>query len=155
MKLLFIVLLLTLLTLCTSLFGRKKHKESEDASDLVQSGIDALREAARDPSILQNAVDAMGDPNTMKEVKKMMNDPAFVKEMEKLRNDPYVRKALEATVGIDRGDQINFLNSAKKLKQSDAHLGLEELMKAAKNPKLLAEAMEMLKYPSIVAEVGL
>lgn len=39
-------------------------------------------------------------------------------------------------------------------KISDAQLGLQELAKAARNPKALVEAMEMLKDPEIAAEVG-
>lgn len=33
-------------------------------------------------------------------------------------------------------------------------MGLQELAKAARNPKALVEAMEMLKDPEIAAEVG-
>jgi hypothetical protein len=36
---------------------------------------------------------------------------------------------------------------------SDAQLGIAKLAEAAKNPKMLADAMEMLKDPEVAAEV--
>ena len=47
-------------------------------------------------------------------------------------------------------DLVNQVKADKNAFKSDAELGMEELSKVARNPKLLAEAMEMLKvvlYP--------
>lgn len=50
--------------------------------------------------------------------------------------------------------QAQLIEAASELKQeSDIDIGLRELAKAAKNPKMLADAMEMLKDPEIAKEV--
>jgi hypothetical protein len=45
------------------------------------------------------------------------------------------------------------MSAHKEDELSDAALGLQEMMKASKNPKMLADAMEMMKDPEIAAEV--
>lgn len=124
----------------------------------IAAGMDTLRSTATDPSAFRDALESLNDPETLKEVRKLMDDPNFKKEMEILKNDPMFLSAAEKARTVFEDPQkaaelVSELSKMNRDKASDAQLGLAELGKAAKDPKLLAEAMEMLKDPTISAEV--
>jgi hypothetical protein len=86
----------------------------------------------------------------MEELKK---DPSFVSAVstaKELYEDP--AKAQNILQQI-KDDAIAAGLPGGSEKLSDAEIGLRELGKAARNPKLLADALEMLKDPETVAEV--
>ena len=105
----------------------------------------------------------------MKEVEKLMKDPEFVSEIENLKNDPqFIRQFSAASdmyndplkqarvMGQIRAHQAieeKERQQQQQHQQSDVELGLSELAKAAKNPKMLADAMEALKDPEVAREV--
>jgi hypothetical protein len=90
----------------------------------------------------------------------MMKDPAFLKEMERIKSDPKFANAVQSAKNMYTSrappptpEVLGQVNKGKR-EQTDAQLGLAELAKTTADPKLLAEAMEMLKDPETAAEVS-
>jgi len=153
-------------------FGGGKKKKEEDkkkempkGKDAVAAGMDSIRKTAQDPRLMKDAMEALQDPETMKEVQQLMNDPEFIKEMERIKSDPQFANAVQsakemysdpekaAQVLGQLKSQSAAANGAKRQPKTDAQLGLQELAKTAANPKMLADAMEMLKDPETATEV--
>ena len=152
---LFLILVITTST-ATAFFGGKKDKEEKiNAKDSVALGVDMMMQAASDPRAMKEAMSALNDPATRKEVEAMMADPAFRKEMEKMKSNPVYMNAIQGAK--DMLDPQRAANIQSQMSDhdeiSDAALGMQEMIKASKNPKMLADAMEMLKDPETAAEV--
>lgn len=158
-----IALSLIVLT-CTSnvvngFFGGKKEKEEQKigAKESVALGIDMMMQAASDPASLKEAMSMLNDPATRKEVESMMADPAFKKEMEKMKNNPVYMNAVQGAKEVlepQRGAGSRGRAASPEVEDlSDADLGMQQMMKAAKDPKMIAEAMEMMKDPETAAQV--
>jgi hypothetical protein len=154
--------LLVLLSPVRGIFGGGK-KEQQDNADLsaketVALGLNAMYESMKDPNSMKEAMEMLNDPATRKEVEKLMSDPEFKKEMEKLQNNPVYRQAMEGAkemfADAGKAARIQREVAAATGTMSDAELGMSELMKASKNPKLIAEALESMKDPEIAAEVS-
>lgn len=160
-----IVTIIVLLFICAStftsaLFGGKKDKDEDKKIGVKESvalGVDMMMQAAGDPRALKEAMSALNDPATRKEVESMMADPAFRREMEKMKSNPVYMNAIQGAKDMldpQRAASIQSqISSQQDSELSDAALGMQEMMKAAKNPKMLADAMEMMKDPETAAEV--
>jgi uncharacterized protein YjgD (DUF1641 family) len=160
----FITLLLLLVISAPSVtfafFGGRKDKEDDQkigAKESVALGVDMMMQAASDPRALKEAMSALNDPATRREVESMMADPAFRKEMEKMKSNPVYMNAIQGAKDMldpQRAAHIQSQMAAhEEADLSDASLGMQEMIKAAKNPKMLADAMEMMKDPETAAEV--
>jgi hypothetical protein len=153
------LLIVCKLSFTNGFFGKKDKEEDKKigAKDSVALGIDMMMQAAGNPAQLKEAMAMLNDPATRKEVESMMADPAFRKEMEKMKSNPVYMNAIQGAKDMldpQRAANIQSQMSAHKEDElSDAALGLQEMMKASKNPKMLADAMEMMKDPEIAAEV--
>lgn len=161
-----IILLSSLLLLCTSnvvngFFGGKKEKEEKKigAKESVALGIDMMMQAASDPSSLKEAMSMLNDPATRKEVESMMADPAFKKEMEKMKNNPVYMNAVQGAKEMlvpQPGANSRGKTAPQEVEEiSDADLGMQQLMKAAKDPKMIADAAKMMEDPEIAAQVSI
>ena len=160
-----IIALSTVLLICTSnvvdgFFGAKKEKEEQKigAKESVALGIDMMMQAASDPSSLKEAMSMLNDPATRKEVESMMADPAFKKEMEKMKNNPVYMNAVQGAKEVLEPQRVASSRgkmAAQEVEElSDAELGMQQMMKAAKDPKMIADAMEMMKDPETAAQVA-
>jgi hypothetical protein len=85
----------------------------------------------------------LNDPKTKAEVDRMLADPTFRRQLEKMKNDPSYRDTIDGTKAALADSAVNSDGDTI----SDAQLGMSELAKAAKDPKLMAEAMNMMKDP--------
>ena len=63
------------------------------------------------------------------------------------------QKAMQTAQAVMGQEAAANLYQQRKETPSDFELGMQEVAKAARNPKLLAEALEMLKDPEVAAEV--
>ena len=85
-----------------------------------------------DPNAMQELQEMMNDPQVMKEVEALLQDPNFIKEYEELKKNPeFIRSVMNQ--GSDETE--------KPL--SDAELGFRELAKAAQDPSMLKETLEV------------
>jgi myosin-crossreactive antigen len=139
-------------------FKSKEQKEAEKmAKNSVNAGINALNDVANDPRAAMEAMQMLNDPAARAEVEKMMQDPAFKKEMEKLKHNPQylqaVENAREMFADPEKAARVQRELMEGEQKLTDAQLGMRELSKAASDPQMLAEAMEMMKDPEIAKEV--
>lgn len=142
-----------------------------NSKDTARLGMESLLEVSQDPLAMKELMSSLDDPETMKEVEKLMKDPTFISEIENLKNDPqFIRQFSAASdlyndplkqarvMGQIRAHQAiqekERQQQQQQHHQSDVELGLSELAKAAKNPKMLADAMEALKDPEVAREVG-
>lgn len=158
--------LVVILIICASnftgaLFGAKKDRDEDKKIGVKESvalGVDMMMQAASDPNTLKEAMSALNDPATRKEVESMMADPAFRREMEKMKSNPVYMNAIQGAKDMLDPQRAAHIQSQISTQQetdlSDAALGMQEMMKAAKNPKMLADAMEMMKDPETAAEVS-
>jgi uncharacterized protein YjgD (DUF1641 family) len=122
-----------------------------------------IHDMGNNPTAMKETLALLSDPSTRAELEELMRDPAFQKEMEKLKSNPVYMNALQSAKEMfDNPEKLATLHSqmAAKVNEvnedgatSDVALGIQELSKAAKNPKMLADAMEMLKDPDVVKEV--
>lgn len=161
-----VIAFVAILTFCTStftsaLFGAKKDRDEDKKIGVKESvalGVDMMMQAASDPNTLKEAMSALNDPATRKEVESMMADPAFRREMEKMKSNPVYMNAIQGAKDMLDPQRAAHIQSQISTQQetdlSDAALGMQEMMKAAKNPKMLADAMEMMKDPETAAEVS-
>ena len=134
--------------------GAKKDEAAEKAAQQLQAGLKLMQ----DPNEMRAAMEAMKDPATKRELDKLMKDPAFAKELQKMKTDPMYKATIEgakaAFADPEKASRIRSqVNQAGEGELSDVQLGMSELAKTAKNPKMLAETLEMLKDPEIAAEV--
>lgn len=148
---------------------KNKVNNKMNSKDTARLGMESLLEVSQDPLAMKELMSSLNDPETMKEVEKLMKDPAFVSEIENLKNDPqFIRQFSAASdmyndplkqarvMGQIRAHQAieeKERQQQQQHQQSDVELGLSELAKAAKNPKMLADAMEALKDPEVAREV--
>ena len=81
----------------------------------------------------------------MQEVEKMMKDPAFIKEMERIKQDPLFANAMQQAKDMysDPAKAARMMSelsaqaaAATASKKSDVQLGMEEIARTAKNPKV-------------------
>lgn len=161
LHLLSLLLLLCCINSSSGFFGGKKEKDDDNsigAKESVALGVDMMMKAASDPATLKDAMSMLDDPATRKEVEKMMADPAFKKEMEKMKSNPVYMNAIQGAKDMLDPQRAANIQSQMSAHESsgltDAALGMQEMMKASKNPKMLADAMEMMKDPEIAAEVA-
>lgn len=150
---LLLFLLSTLLLGCLLFNGVQAAKKSKE-DDRSNAGLDALKETLADPQALRAAYERLKDPKVLREVQAMMDDPRFLSTLSKLKEDPSFHQTLEAAAEMfgDPGKTAQILSEINE-ELSDANIGLKELARTARNPKLLAEAMEDLKNPEIAKEV--
>lgn len=141
-----------------------------NSKDTARLGMESLLEVSQDPLAMKELMSSLDDPETMKEVEKLMKDPTFISEIENLKNDPqFIRQFSAASdlyndplkqarvmgqIRAHQAIQEKERQQQQQHHQSDVELGLSELAKAAKNPKMLADAMEALKDPEVAREVG-
>ena len=89
-------------------------------------------------------------------MERLQSDPMFKSAVENAKSmygSP--EKAAEVIGQLDKSrNQMNQMQNDVKEKLSDAQLGMQELAKSAQDPKVMAEAMEMLKDPEIAKEVS-
>ena len=135
-------------------WGERKDEAAEQEAQQLQAGLKLMQ----DPNEMRAAMEAMKDPATKRELDKLMKDPAFAKELQKMKTDPMYKATIEgakaAFADPEKASRIrNLVNQAGEGEMSDVQLGMSELAKTAKNPKMLAETLEMLKDPEIAAEV--
>ena len=157
----FVLFVIYATSFTNAFFGGKKDKEEDkkiSAKDSVALGVNMMMEAASDPRAMREAMEALSnDPATRREVEQMMADPAFRKEMEKMKSNPVMMNAIQGAKDMldpQRAANIQSQMAAHQEEElSDAALGMQEMIKAAKNPKMLADAMEMMKDPETAAEV--
>lgn len=144
------------------LFGGGKKKEEEKKAkeamqDSVYAGMEQMKHVMNDKDALLEAAEMMKDPETMAEVQRMMNDPNFIKEMERIKQDPMFANAMRSAQDMyqdpEKASKVFSQMLEQKAELSDAELGIRELAKTARDPKMMAEAMEMLKDPEMQAEV--
>ena len=170
-----VVVSVLLVDVSGSYFGNKRKKEKQQpqagefpdenkAKDTIDEGVDTLLATAQDPKLLKDAMAALKDPSTMKEVEKLMSDPAFIREMEKIKSDPQFASSVQSAKELyndaakaaktfgELGARAN-KGGLHNGRPSDAQLGMSELAKIAKNPQMMADALQMLKDPETVAEV--
>ena len=149
-----LLLLLSLLsTPTTALFGGGEQKKKEEAAtDSLKEGLELLK----DPKNVREAMMQLNDPATKREVDRMLADPTFRKQLERMKSDPAYRATIDGTKAAladpdnAAGREVNQDGDAV----SDAQLGMSELAKAAKDPKLMAEAMNMMKDPGELINRG-
>lgn len=166
MKILILLLLVIFISInnTDAFFGGKKKEDKKEisAKDSLVLGIESLMKSSNDPNALLEIQGMLKDPEALAQVQKMMKDPEFQQEMERLKSNPVYANAMaqaadlynnptRAAEILEMKRQAETLNPEDEL--TDAELGFKELQKAAKNPKMLAEAMEMLKDPEIQKEV--
>ena len=72
-----------------------RYKEGITGSQSAQKGLSMMSEAAKDPSMLMESLNALKDPAMMKEVQEMMADPEFQAEMQKIMADPSMQQAMQ------------------------------------------------------------
>ena len=164
-----LVLLFALLTPSQALFGfgDKKKNEEKKKSD-VEAGLEAMRASMADPAQMREALDLLKDPETMEEVRKMMKDPKFIADMEKLTSNPKFAESMKdaAAKASDPREQMRVKRELERQMRtqaqaqteapdgrSDVEIGLSGLAAAAKDPRVLKDAMESLKDPEVRAEV--
>lgn len=163
------ILLIHLLSTADAIFGSKKEdkkgkddkKEREfSGKDSAALGLMGLADMAKnlDTKSMMELQAMMEDPETMAEVQKLMQDPEFQQEMNKITSDPTFTKAMSSAqelLGKEKAGDIykHLAEERNNPKKSDFEIGMSELAKAAKNPKVLAEALELLKDPEMAAEV--
>jgi len=148
-------------------FGDKKKREAEEREkaakeqNTVGLGLASLAQALNDPEVMRETMAMMEDPETMEEIRKLMQDPSFIEDMEKLKHDPTfsevlksAKQELQKDPRITKAALRDAAESMSAPKMSDAELGLEGLRKAATDPELLRETLEMLKDPDVAAEVA-
>ena len=172
------IIIAFLLSTSIAFFGKNKEADKDEdknkinkkmnSKDTARLGMESLLEVSQDPLAMKELMSSLDDPETMKEVEKLMKDPAFISEIENLKNDPqFIRQFSAASdlyndplkqarvMGQIRAHQAIQEKERQQQQhhQSDVELGLSELAKAAKNPKMLADAMEALKDPEVAREV--
>ena len=154
-SILFWLLLVSIFLLIEGKFGGRR-KDDSDLDEVING-------ATRDPQVLKDAMRALKDPSTMREVEKLMSDPAFIKEMERLKTDAKFASAVESAKSLyndaDRaakvfGDLSAQAANRREAGVSDAQLGMSELSKAAKDPQMLVDAMQIMQDPEIAMEVN-
>ena len=150
---LLVLLLFISINHVNAFFGGKKDKENKkddiSAKETLALGIESMMKNANDPQALKEIQDMLKDPEAMAEVQKLMKDPSFVKEIEKLKENPLYQNAMQQAAELYQDPQraAEILEMKRQAEAqleeqlSDAELGIRELQKAAKNPKMLAEAM--------------
>lgn len=165
MKILILLLLVIFISINNTdgFFGGKKKEEKKEisAKDSLVLGIESLMKSSNDPNALLEIQGMLKDPEALAQVQKMMNDPEFQQEMERLKSNPVYANAMAQAAELynDPTRAAEILEMKRQAETqvedelTDAELGFKELQKAAKNPKMLAEAMEMLKDPEIQKEV--
>ena len=72
-----------------------RYKSQFTGDQSAQKGLSMMSEAAKDPSMLMDSLNALKDPEMMKEVQEMMADPAFQAEMQKIMADPSMQQAMQ------------------------------------------------------------
>ncbi len=128
-----VLVLFIVICICSSdaFFGKGKKKE-EDAKKQAKLGADMLVKTMNDPNAMHELQEMMNDPQVMKEVEALLQDPNFIKEYEELKKNPeFIRSVMNQ--GSDETE--------KPL--SDAELGFRELAKAAQDPSMLKETLEV------------
>ena len=153
--------------------GRKKKDDeiraSVEAGVEMMGRADAntmrdLREMMQDPAMVQEAQKMMKDPAFLKgestnhyqrrnkqkrEYQKRESSPNYynyISEVEKLKSDPAFLSMMQGQQARAKSSQMGVTGEASEEgneQLSDAELGLRELGKAARDPKLMQEAMEV------------
>lgn len=163
----FIAVLLFIVLFCgaDSYISSKKRKEKErerreGLTDRSEGrGVD---ERLAPPGGVKEAMEILFDSATIRDVQALMNDPDFVRQMEQLKSNPQNADAVKSAkdLFLDEAKAASLFSQIARrdgerasLGLTDAQLGMTELKRAAKDPTILSETLEMLKDPSVVAEV--
>jgi len=77
------------------------------------TGLRSLMAAARDSTVLADALRDLNDPEMMRSAQKMMTDPAFQAEMKKIMEQPDMKKILDASKNL----MTDLANDPNKLKE--------------------------------------
>eukprot|EP01031_Cornospumella_fuschlensis_P033095 gene33095-40034_t len=133
-------------------------KSSKSSSKEDDAFLKEFKKFMKDPKALQETYAQLQNPESLQQVQAMMRDPSFLSEVNRLKSNPLYKDALASVQEMysDPAKAAKFLSAmsaARRDEMSTAQLGMSELSKVAKNPKLMAEALEDLKNPEIAAEV--
>lgn len=90
-----------------------RYAEQFSGAENAATGLRSLAAAARDSSILTDALRDLNDPEMMRSAQKMMTDPTFQAEMKKIMEQPEMRKILDAS----RDLVSDLANDPKKLQE--------------------------------------
>lgn len=74
-----------------------KYASQFSGEQNAATGLRTLLSAAKDSSLLADAINDLNDPEMMSAAKKMMADPGFQREMKKMMDQPEMRHVLEAS----------------------------------------------------------
>lgn len=83
-----------------------KYASQFSGEQNAATGLRTLLSAAKDSSMLSDAINDLNDPEMMAQAQRMMSDPGFQREMKKMMDQPEMRKVLEAS--------RNFMSEASK-----------------------------------------
>lgn len=127
-----------------SLCGAKSSKKEDDAF------LKEFQKFMKDPKALQDTYAQLKNPESLQQVQAMMKDPGFLSEVNRLKSNPLYKDALTSVKEMynDPAKAAKFLSAmsaARREEMSTAQLGMSELSKVAKNPKLMAEALEVMQ----------
>jgi hypothetical protein len=151
-----IVVLLVLLVVSSSAFLNSRRKREHDESEGEEN-----MHKIRKHNAVKEALESLRDPSIMREVEMLMNDPDFVRQMEQIKSDPKAIHAVKSAKDLykdsERAAEVFNGLSKQAVRNtgdlSNAQLGMMELLRAGKDPKVLSDAMEMLKDPAAAKEV--
>ena len=74
-----------------------KYSAQFSGEEKAAQGLQNLQQAARDPTMLRDAIADLNDPEMMASARDMMADPDFQAEMKRMMEQPEMRKIVEAS----------------------------------------------------------
>lgn len=92
------------------------------------------------------------DPSTMNDVRQLMNDPSFVKEMERMKSNPLFTAEIQSAKDLfgnpERAAEVfgklSKVGVNDEIQQVDGDNVASSLLKTAKDPQVLSNAMRLL-----------
>lgn len=75
----------------------KKYASQFSGEQNAATGLRTLLSAAKDSSMLADAINDLNDPEMMSAAKEMMADPGFQREMKRMMEQPEMRQVVEAS----------------------------------------------------------